>query len=190
MKSSFHYIVSVDSISDLSVLDDRAEVRRISRGALRDVYGMNTVYDMMSYILECLGIPAEKPKAPAVCIISDDESEKIKSAFKAQTYSDCSLVISGSGANFSRFDIVAFWNAQYDYDKFYIEDMVNAFKYTDCDYIQRASDNASEHTYADTLNDKCRALFWKDSFGMDKLFDMKNGSIKLPNGYNADVIGG
>ena len=68
--------------------------------------------------------------------------------------------------------------------------MVNAFRYTDCDYIQRASDNASEHTYTDIMRDKYSALFWKDSFGMDKLFDMKNGSIKLPNGYNADVIGG
>ena len=53
---------------------------------------------------------------------------------------------------------LTFWDPQMDYGPFYLEDMMNAFKYVDCDYITKAAYyqgnilvTAVEHEYVSVI---------------------------------------
>ncbi len=75
---------------------------------------------------------------------------------------------------------------------FYLEDMANAFKYVDCNYITKAAfveegtlNAGPEHTYVSRMADKCRTVFWRTAYGCEDLLAM-TGPQDLPGGYAID----
>ena len=91
-----------------------------------------------------------------------------------------------------QFDIVAFMDPNAHYGKYYLEDMINGFKYTDCDYITKAAYYAkgelhpgTEHDYVSVMPCKTRTVFWMEAFTVGQIEKMQDGCA-LTNGYSID----
>ncbi len=152
-----------------------------------------TCYDRMAYILSSIGMNSELIQR-SVCVVTDKITDKIKKMFEIQTYKEKNIIeISEYNDNIhEEYDIISFFDENMQYDMFYLEDMINGFKFTNCDYITKDAyymeDNyikGKENSFVSIIDNKYRTVFWADSFSSGQLKNM-TGSYKMPNGYSID----
>ena len=112
------------------------EVRRRQLAGIRRVMTGETCFDRIAYMLTKIGIAAEVPKRK-VLVVAKELTPKIKATFAAQSYPYKTLVKESdvTDATKKQYDMLARFDDKVGYDEFYLEDMINAFKYTDCDRI-------------------------------------------------------
>ena len=112
---------------------------------------------------------------------------------QSQTYKNKELIKSSELNHeiFSKYDIIAFFAADSEYSQFYIEDMVNAFKYTDCDFITKKAYfekdtlvSGLEHSYVNEYDEIGRTVFWRSSYSLEELLNGTGGRDK--KGYSID----
>jgi len=152
--------------------------------AVRHVMSKHTAFDRFLFMLEKIG--AKQFFTPRkVAVVFDKLTDDLKEMFKSQTYDNKELIsISELETRFTEFDITAFFSADMFYGAFYLEDMVNGFKYTDCDYITK---NMREHTFVDIVLSKHCTIFWNNAFTFAQLMEM-SGTVPLKNGYSIDTF--
>lgn len=152
----------------------------------------NTCFDRMAFILCTIGLKIDLPK-PHVAVVISEDNESLYKDFSNQSYPYRSIVNEDKLIqNYAQYDIIAFFHPQAQYEDFYLEDMINGFKYTDSDYITKSAyyqgDQfiaGTEHDYVSHMPNKYRTVFWAKSFNPRQLLEMV-GSIDLPNGYSID----
>ena len=88
--------------------------------------------------------------------------------------------------------MVTRWETSGRYEPYYLEDMVNGFKYTDSDYITKNSylqkgtlTGKVEHDYTDEISNIYATLFWSSSVEYKDFLAMENGA-KRSCGYSID----
>lgn len=158
---------------------------------VRFAYKGNTCYERLQYIMSALDEGTEISRKVAVVVAEDDDEAKLM--FEHQSYPDKEMVTEDElKSNYDQFDMVAFFRSGSYYGDFYLEDMINAFKYTDSDYVTKAAyyDGekyiyGAEHDYVSEMPDKYRTVFWSEAFTANNLLEMQ-GSVSLPNGYSID----
>lgn len=152
-----------------------------------------TCFDRLSYLLSKVGIKVSK-QVRKVCVVANVLTPSIIEMFNAQTYKEKTLVSNDDFTTevYESHDIIAFFNDDMQYDMFYLEDMINAFKYTACDYITKDRyysgekvENGLEHTYVSIMKNKYRSVFWREAYEYNQLMQFQNKE-KLPNGYSID----
>lgn len=159
---------------------------------IRFVYKGNTCYDRMNQILDVMGKGTEIPKYKVAVVVECDD-DKIKEMFKRQTYPVKELILENLLVEkYAEYDLIAFFKKGSYYGDFYLEDMINAFKYTDSDYVTKDGyldgDKyvyGTEHDYVSVMPDKYRTVFWAENFTAKKLLGIKK-NVSLPNGYSID----
>ena len=176
----------LDDLSDEEIYERQmAGVRRVMTG--------ETCYDRIAQLLNAIDIKVS-PTVRNVLVVANKEDAKLAAQFSAQTYPSKRLV--GAAAiteeDYQWADMVAFFDPSCDYGAFYLEDMANAFKYVDCNYITKAAfveegtlNAGPEHTYVSRMADKCRTVFWRTAYGCEDLLAM-TGPQDLPGGYAID----
>ncbi|GLI56785.1 hypothetical protein PM10SUCC1_22990 [Propionigenium maris DSM 9537] len=131
---------------------------------------------------------------PLVTILYDKLTESIQESYKRQTYENKELVsIEDFSMNqYEKSDIICYFSEEYLYEEFYIQDMVNGFKYTDSDYITKdmyyEGDKLVEgiqNNYVSYIKDEARTLYWKNSFTYEA-FKKRKIVGKVGNGYSID----
>ena len=149
-------------------------------------------FDRFSKILQTLHLDAEVTQRKTA-VIADKITPSLAEMFHAQSLQNCGLFEESSvtEADLASYDVLAFWNHKASYGEFYLEDMVNGFKYTACDYITKDAyvsagtlHAGTEHNYVQWISDKYRTVFWKDAFSLDALLQLTAGPCE--NGYSAD----
>jgi len=162
-----------------------AGVRRVMTG--------ETCYDRIGQILSAIGLDGNVA-VRRILVIADKLTDGVKESFGRQTYPEKRLIAADAvtQADFESVDIVAFFGTDYAYGSHYLEDMANGFKYTACDYVTKVAfrDGACEvdgveHNYVAMVPDKCRTLFWRESFMLRDLLSAR-GSFSRANGYASD----
>ncbi len=162
---------------------------------IRCVMTKETCYDRMAQLLEVLGIEAQVPER-RVLVVADQITPKLRMEFEEQTYPWKNLVEKNmlTEALYSDADMVARWSKKSSYGKFYLEDMINAFKYTACDYIvkdRRVRDGAYignvEHNYVENIADVYATVFWRECIDMREFLSIKSGTGRK-NGYSIDCL--
>lgn len=160
---------------------------------IRKVMSKHTTFQRLQHLLAMIGHSFEK-KDRWVAIVVNEMNENIMDSFNKQTYPYKQLVLKESLNEQikSSFDMITFFNDQTDYGEFYLEDMVNAFKYTDSDYITKDSFydgdkfiKGIEFDYVDKVKDKERTVFWSSSFSCNQLLSLEKNS-SIPNGFSID----
>jgi len=160
---------------------------------IRRVMSSETTFDRLQFLMDFVGYE-HKPIVKKVAVLAKDITPELQRDFDAQTYQHKELFLESefNEEKFSQFDIIAYFNPDNAYHEFYLEDMINAFKYTDTDYVTKDSfyDGSQyieghNHDYVNEMKDKYRTVFWKDSFSLETLNNL-NGQIKLENGYSID----
>ncbi|MBR2743521.1 MAG: glycosyltransferase [Clostridia bacterium] len=201
-----NYSVGVNRVHPtVFIVNDAAEVSRIL-GALtgeelyerqiagiRSVMTGHTCYDRIAELLSPAGIDASQPVRRALVIAADD-SDSAKECFERQTYKDKTFITREvlTEEILNEYDIVAWFDGNSQYDEYYLEDMINAFKYTACDYVTKdayfkdgALTEGAEHTYTGEMKSPYRTVFWREAY--DAAFLMTPPEPQaLENGYAAD----
>ncbi|NMH67665.1 glycosyltransferase [Bacillus sp. RO3] len=169
------------------------EIYKHQMYGLRQVMNRDTTFDRISFVLEKLQLN-EKPLNRNVAVVVRDITHQVEKSFNAQTYENKSLILEKdlTAQLLAEYDMVAFFSSENVYYEYYLEDMVNGFKFTDSDYITKDAYlhghelvPGVEHDYVDKMPDKYRTVFWSSSFSVDDLVKFE-GEVALPNGYSID----
>ncbi|MDR2650636.1 MAG: glycosyltransferase [Clostridiales bacterium] len=177
----------------LNSLSDEEIYERQTAG-VRHVMKEDTCFDRMRELLRKI-IPSAPPerKDPIAAVAAETITPRIRKMFKEQTYPNKKLILTENlRERYDEFDVIAFFHPDMAYEGFYLEDMINGFKYTDCDYISKdayySGDrmvNGIEHDYVKYVSSKYRAVFWAKSANPETLLALKDGA-PYPNGYSID----
>lgn len=170
----------------------------------RQLYGIRTAmnhhtcFNRINHILVNVGIEDEAT-LPSVLVIGDKTSHNQES-FNRQTYIAKTFVdINELTADIaSNFDAITWFDDNIYYGEFYLEDMMNAFRYTDADFVTKDSyyvqetktkqtfNAGTEHDYVDEFKEKETTVFWRTSFDLVSLLAF-NESKKL-HGTNETAL--
>lgn len=160
---------------------------------VRMVLEQSTIFHQFAKILDTLGYEHSLIDRK-VLVIAEKIDETIKDMFQKQTYKHKALMLANEVNDkiLNDFDMITFFSSDREYEEFYLEDMINGFKYTDSDYITKNQyyQNDSlipglENNYTNKMNDKYATIFWGKSFTLKELLDIKQ-SVELENGYSID----
>lgn len=158
-----------------------AEERR--EQAIRSAFAQNTVFEQIRRMLRKLHVRAGNCPVvyPVVDVIVPQKTDSLLKQFHAQTY-PYKRIYSRDQAGASEGEIVTFWDIGERYSPYALESAVNAFKYTDCDYVT-AEAEVYHRDYTDTVRSKSRTFFWKGS-QRAAVFERARSGERLENGYS------
>ena len=171
------------------------EVYRRRIDGVRAMMTGETCFDRVGEILEIAGIPHSQP-VRKVAVLADRDTPHIRQMFERQTYAEKYLFREDAVTyrELQGYDMVAFFSDDMEYEMFYLEDMINGFKYTACDYITRDAfregevfHQGTEHGYVRKMGNKYRTVFWRTAFSEDAILQM-NGPCEMPNGYSIESL--
>lgn len=167
----------IDSFSD-------EDIYKHQLAGIRTVMSNCTVFDRFEFMIEKVGFE-RKNTSRYVLVVVDNLNNDLLEMFNKQTY-EHKKIISKEKLNekeFAKFDIVTFFSPNIIYSEYYLEDMCNAFKYTNSTFITKAS--GVEHDYVSYYNNKYLTLFWRRDFELSQFLTLKEAQI-LDNGYSID----
>lgn len=173
--------------------DEQRYERQIA--GIRSVMTGHTCFERVAQILDPLGLDASQP-ARTVLVLADTITDAVQECFRKQSYPHKKLMRASdvSQTDLGHYDMVTWFAEDACYHTFYLEDMINGFKYTACDYITKDAwyengklHSGAEHQYVNDMGSKYRTVFWTDAFSADELLNMPV-SAELPNGYSIDHL--
>lgn len=199
-----NYSIAVNNVfPNIFIVKDSSEVSKILNSysdieiyqmqvdGIRNVMSHHTVYDKLNYIFKCIGEEKYLVSDKRVLVICKNANKKIKDLFEKQTYNNKTLIELDKidSINNKEYNYIAFFDEEIAYSKNYLEDMINAFKYTNSDFICINSEIKNNeilgvnHDYVEECNNLGLVIFDANKYSFDEL--LKNNEIK-GNGYSID----
>ncbi|MCQ4637212.1 glycosyltransferase [Anaerovorax odorimutans] len=188
-------IFNEDEIKNIIKNMNEEEIYEHQVFGIRSVMSEHTCYErifeMMRHVKEAMPLMIKRK----VAVIIEKESQCLIDMFNCQTYEEKVLfhINDVTDRSLEDIDIITFFSDEVEYGAFYLEDMINGFKYTDSDYITKhtyikngeLAGTGEEHSYTTRMNNKYMTVFWKESFEVDKLLNL-HGVQNIPKGYCID----
>lgn len=181
--------------------DESWEEYRLNVSNIREVLNTKTSYQVVGTLLENIGLGQRTRNKATIAVICNEKTASIVSAFEAQSYPDKVLLEESELQNWSQLkqlhDIGYFcwFSDENRYEKYYLNDLLNGFKYTDCRYITKNAYfdckgdyvSGSEHEYTTSCSGKSLSLFSCKHFEPNDLIAQQDTkSFELENGYSID----
>lgn len=171
------------------------EIYELQMHGVRKVLNGETAFDRVNKIAGITGLEKYEFNKKVLVVAQEDTSE-MREQFNRQSYKYKTFILEKDVNEqiYAGYDMVAFFSSDYHYGEYYLEDMVNGFKYTDSDFITKDAYYRSpqeyvsgvEHHFVNEMKDRFRTLFWRDSFEWQELKDIQSG--ELLNGYSVDPL--
>ena len=199
MERRFPVVFPIEQPEDVTRALSEGHNRRYQRRieGIRLVMSGNTSYDRMRQIAAACGaaVPERKRTAAVLLDPAAQNTEALEACFQEQTYPDRILVHTPEELDAARdCDMIAVWKEGASYGSHYLEDMVNAFKYTNCRYVTKHAFSkdgmlrqGAEHRYVEMVKNKFCTLFWRDGGWPEDLSNLPE-SFSAPDGYAADHL--
>lgn len=152
----------------------------------------NTCFDRFFDMIAKMDGDAPLQKRVVAVAVAAKKTE-LEKMFMWQSYPWKALVsFDELEVSYQEYDLVTFFEPDGFYDIFYLEDMINTFKYTDSSYVTKLGvceegvlKNDIEHEFTNRMESKYRTIFWREDFTARQLIDMQ-GAQTLTNGYSTD----
>ncbi|WP_404322684.1 glycosyltransferase [Cytobacillus firmus] len=160
---------------------------------IRRVMSNETTFHRLDHLLSCIGMNKGQ-KVRRVAVLTEEITEQVKENFGRQSYEHKELILikDFNDSQKANFDMVAFFHPDRIYEEYYLEDMINGFKYTNSEYITKDSYyegstliEGKQFDYVSEMKDKYRTVFWADNFSAEALINM-DGTVKINNGFSID----
>ncbi|MDD3164315.1 MAG: glycosyltransferase [Oscillospiraceae bacterium] len=168
------------------------ERRRLD--GIRSAFRQGTVFERMAFLLETAGVRAQCLPQRRVGVVvqgSGDGAAQYREMFDRQTYADkCLIFLPGDEKKLPQCQMLALWGSGRRYGPCYLEDMINGFKYTSCDYITKHAARVAagqQHCYTGSISDRYATVFWAASYSISDILSLPDTAFPLPNGYAADA---
>lgn len=113
------------------------DIYKMQVDGIRNVMSNHTVYDKLDYIFDKINLKNCKLKKKKVLVLCDKINSKITDMFNRQSYDEKILMITKDVDSniLEKYDYVAYFDEKNIYKEHYLTDMINAFKYTDSDFV-------------------------------------------------------
>lgn len=201
-----NYSTAVNNYNpNVFIINDKSEVTTIMNSfnqedtykyqvdGIRNVMTNQTVFERLKYIFDTINYPNNINLEKNVLVIAKKLTPRVKEMFENQSYKNKFLVDVKDVKNLKdEYDFVTFFKEDYTYEEYYLQDMINAFKYTNSDYVTKSSYyynkeivKGIEHNYVQEMKDKYKTVFDNKFY---KLVDLigRDGVVNLANGYSID----
>lgn len=198
--NNLHPLVQIvqDSGEVAPILDAMTPEERYERqmAGVRAVMTGHTCFDRMAQLLAPTGLPTAQP-VRRVLVLAESLTDRVRKSFALQSYPEKTLLPAEEATEevLAGFDMVTWFAPEARYGAFYLEDLVNGFKYTACDYITKDAyleggtlHPGTEHGYVGRMGSKCRTLFWCSAYAPGFLLGLGEEPADLPNGYSIDHL--
>ena len=181
-------VYTSDNVQEYMKAYNTEEILERRLWGLRDVMNHHTCFSKINLILRNASLESEY-SLPKVLVIGTD-SDVNRANFERQTYKAKSFISSDEVNKeiLADYDVVTWFDEGNYYREFYLEDMLNAFKYTDAGFVTRDAylsaqqtendgvqlqvEYGVEHYYVDSFKDKYLTVFWKEQFDSGMLLDL------------------
>ncbi|WGM19508.1 glycosyltransferase [Paenarthrobacter sp. OM7] len=196
VNNRFPNVLTAQTTSDVrDVLDGMSQVNlyEVQMEGLRRAYTDHLAHDRMAEILQAAGLSAGAPSA-RVCAVMEAPSDELQRAVQEQTVRGVETVSPEQlRRRYKEFDIAVPISDRFRYAPTYVEDLVNAFKYADVDFVTKSLPNAGtdtgpmpEHESFSTLPEPSAGALWLDSAAGEAY---RQGGRVQGNGYVLDPLG-
>lgn len=195
----FPNIFMIDSANEVSDIMNNVEEKELymhQMQGVRAVMKEHTTFHRLNYLLQQIGYEDNFISEGTVAVVLEKENVVARQSFDRQTYKNKTMVVSPEylKEHYASFDYVTFFNSDYEYGEYYLEDLINGFKYTDSSYItkdayynQEEYQTGVEHNFVSRIKDKCKTLFDTNDFTADELLELEH-PIERENGYSIDSL--
>jgi SAM-dependent methyltransferase len=159
---------------------------------IRNVLSGGTVFDRILYIAELLKIDINGKIEDTVVILCKRESKEIRKMFEEQTYKKKILMTEGDFLlkRVDQYKYLTFFSPKYEYGPYYIEDMMNCFKFVNVAYVTKLSSYDEEeklkgvsHNFVNKFKDKYSTIF---NLREIKFTEIKSKQLENRVGYSSD----
>lgn len=181
--------------------DETWEEYRINVSNIREVLDSKTSYQVVSKLLENIGLKSVTKLDKTIAVICSDKTDSVMRSFEAQAYHHKILIEEADLENWEKIKkdynvgYFCWFNSENNYEKYYLNDLLNGFKYTDCFYITKNSFfnvygqyvSGKEHEYTALCSGKGLSLFSAQYLKpSDFLSYNESQSFSCENGYSID----
>jgi len=168
------------------------EKYRIKVESIRKIFSGNTVFDRLPYILEKIDLDKDIRYNKKIIVLCKKTTGTIEKMFNDQTYKEKSLYTLSNlkNINIQDYHFVTFFSEKNKYGEYYLEDMINCFKFVDVAYVTKSSYYSKNdelvgksHNYTETYKDRNKTIFNLEKVNIKNI--LSNKSLNL-TGYSSD----
>src|SRR5699024_2238238 len=186
---------TTDEVADIMKGLTEEELYRHRLFGVRQVLREHTTFHRIDGMLQAIGLKHDYLKDRKVAVVVDEVTEHVKEMFNNQSYRYKHLLTEEEAKTTSeKFDYMTFFHPESFYGEYYLEDMINAFKYTDVDFVTKDSYFAGdekvdgvENNYLDQWESKYRTVFPLYTYTLKDMVDDAE-SLSMPKGYSCDSM--
>ncbi|MET3901805.1 glycosyltransferase [Paenarthrobacter sp. 4246] len=196
VNNRFPNVLTAQTTSDVrDVLDgmSKSSLYEVQMEGLRRAYTDHLAHDRMAEILEAAGQPTGASRS-RVCAVMESPSEELQRVVREQTVRGIETVSPEQlRQRYREFDIAVPVSDRFRYSPTYVEDLVNAFKYADVDFVTKSMPNVGtdavkmpEHESFSTLPEPTAGALWLESDAGEMY--LRNDRVR-GSGYVLDPLG-
>lgn len=172
----------INAPDDFKVIYNTQEkdLKELQAKGIRSVMKDHTTFHRILKLAKDVGLKTPEIKKNILVVL---ENESVKEHFDRQIYETCDYIYKSELTleKLKNFDFVTFFNSEYIYEEYYLEDLISAFKYTDVDFVTK-NNEIEAHNYTDEISN-----FSKVMIDVDAIIDLDDIN-QLTNGYNLDEV--
>ncbi|MEB6262257.1 glycosyltransferase [Mammaliicoccus sciuri] len=152
------FLVNVEEDAQLILNNyDEQTLLDIQSKSIRNVMRNNTTYHRLDEIAQTINLDKTQ-KDPTILVITNNISDDILTSFERQLNVNAELKSVNEIIDVNNYDFVTFMDKNIDYEEYYLEDLLTAFKYTDVDFVTKNNKMLAHH-YTKDFNDKYKTMF-------------------------------
>ncbi len=138
---------TADFVRDIICGTNAADLQLRRAAGIRRVLNGNTCHERVAQLVRAAGMSAELPRR-RVAVVVDAVDDRLRADFEAQTYPHRRLL---TPAEFDQvgeteFAYVSRWTVGHHYSPYFLQDLIDVFKYTDADF---STDVGAPYAYVD-----------------------------------------
>src|SRR5699024_4782643 len=150
-----------DTLATLNSLSEN-HIRQVQAAGIRSVFSNDLAIMRIGKILQTVGLSGDV-SIPSVAIVKESSDEHLSREIDRQTYQQIDHIVEASAAGsveavYESSDVVVHMGTGHEYAPTHVEDLVNAFRYTDAIAVEKLEEGVQgegetqRHTYSDVVN--------------------------------------
>ncbi|MGO1760297.1 MAG: glycosyltransferase, partial [Mammaliicoccus vitulinus] len=155
------------------------EIEDMQAKSIRSVMRDSTTYHRLDEVLAHIDIKPTQQEQN-VLVIVDQLTDKMNDILNRQLYVQFDVIEDKQKVDdISQYEFVTFMKDSIEYEEYYLEDLLSAFKYVDVDFVTKDQQHEA-HQYIEEAKDKYLTMYHKNI--VDENLNVSHSN----NGYNLD----